>query len=265
LKFCFTCGHELTLGREKFCPNCGENFESSSGIEKVNDGRDSIYVDDIDGDVIGIGVKGTGNFIGKEIRYTVRGNVINLHVNEISTQVMDTLKKTMLSETQLPMITDSKDENKKDGVNLTHITQTQETITNVLNDVKKIEKKEGMEIQKIEVGDLKILTKDLLIKNALAKATVLYYTHQYQDALVWYDKLIALDDTKPDVWYNKGVINGKLEQNKTAINCFDKAIALRPDYAHAWYNKGVCLGRLGKHKQAIQCFKKVRAISMLVQ
>lgn len=263
MNYCYVCGQQLPLGREKFCPNCGEKFNTDL-TENISSTH-SVDIQDVQGDVIGGGAGGTGNFIGREIGYAVQGNIINLHVNKLSTEVIENLRKMMSFKTQLPTMADSKEEKKRDAVNLDEIRQTQERITKVLNDVKDIEKKEGREIEKIEVGDYHLLTKDLLVKNALAKATMLYYTDHYREALVWYDKLIVLDASKPDVWYNKGVINGKLEQYNTAIKCFDKAIEIKPDYAEAWYNKGVCLGTLGNHKQAIKCFNKVKAIGMFVQ
>lgn len=263
MNFCYICGQQLPLGKEKFCPNCGENLHTDKNENNI--AMHSTEIHGTQGDVIGTEASGAGNIIGREIGYTVQGNIINLHVNRLSTEAIENLRKMMSFETQLPTMTDSKVETKRDVVNLSEMRQTQERINKVLNDVKVIEKKEGREIHKIEAGDLHLFTKDLLIKNVLAKATMLYYTDHYQEALVWYDRLITLDASKPDVWYNKGVINGKLDQNNSAIQCFDKAISLKPDYAQAWYNKGVCLGKLGKYKQAIKCFDKVRTIAMLVQ
>ena len=57
------------------------------GIEKIKTVQkkeeiNEISITDTKGDVIGTGVRGTGYFIGKEISYTVNGNIINLNISE---------------------------------------------------------------------------------------------------------------------------------------------------------------------------------------
>jgi hypothetical protein len=62
--FCSNCGSQLSLGTEKFCPNCGYDL-SKRGREEEN--RGGINISGTQGDLIGAGVSGTGNIIGKNI------------------------------------------------------------------------------------------------------------------------------------------------------------------------------------------------------
>ena len=70
MKYCHSCGCKLSSDTEKFCPECGQNLTQ----EKTE--ANGIDITDTKGDVIGVGIKGTGHIIGKEIGYTVQGNVI---------------------------------------------------------------------------------------------------------------------------------------------------------------------------------------------
>jgi len=67
MKFCPECGSQFTSGTEKFCPNCG--YEIEKGTERRSEGEkmDSINIQNTGGDVIGVGVSGSGNIIGKKI------------------------------------------------------------------------------------------------------------------------------------------------------------------------------------------------------
>ena len=88
MNFCFTCGQDLPLGREKFCPNCGEKLDSPEPSKKSKGGGNSIAIHGNKGEIIGTDISGKGNFIGKEIAYTVKGNIINFHVSNLSTDVV---------------------------------------------------------------------------------------------------------------------------------------------------------------------------------
>src|SRR5690348_4680605 len=99
MPFCHQCGFNLTLGIEKFCPNCRFKLQKN-GQNGGND--DGINITDNKGDVIGTGFTGSGNFIGKEIGYTVNGTVINLHVTgNVSKEDMDNWQKIISMSTQL--------------------------------------------------------------------------------------------------------------------------------------------------------------------
>src|SRR5918996_3954107 len=99
MKFCHNCGYHLTLGTEKFCPECGINLKSDVAINNEDSGSTgsnslttSSSINGTSGDVIGSAISGTGNIIGKEVAYSVSGNVINLHIESISAETLQELK-----------------------------------------------------------------------------------------------------------------------------------------------------------------------------
>jgi hypothetical protein len=65
MAFCSNCGSTLSLGTEKFCPSCGQDL--SKGGRREEENRTGINITGTHGDVIGTGVSGTGNIIGKNI------------------------------------------------------------------------------------------------------------------------------------------------------------------------------------------------------
>jgi hypothetical protein len=62
----------------------------------------SIDIKGSGGDVFGVGSRGSGNIFGKEVGYTVQGNVINLAITgDTSKVVLDNLQKIMTISTQV--------------------------------------------------------------------------------------------------------------------------------------------------------------------
>lgn len=67
MKFCPECGFEFTTGTEKFCLNCGYDVNKGAALLSEGKNKNSIHIERTGGDVVGIGVTGSGNIIGKEI------------------------------------------------------------------------------------------------------------------------------------------------------------------------------------------------------
>jgi tetratricopeptide (TPR) repeat protein len=63
------------------------------------------------------------------------------------------------------------------------------------------------------------------------------------------------------VLYNFGLCLGDLERYQEAVVYFDRAIAVDPRYEAAWAYKGDSLNALGRHPEAIQCFEKAIEIN----
>jgi hypothetical protein len=172
VKYCHTCGCKFSLGTEKFCPECGQNLTQ----KEVN----GIGITDTKGDVIGTGINGTGNIIGKEIGYTVQGNVMNLNVSgdNISNEIIASLQKIINTPTQIDqksLTTDiTYDNDIKDKLDETDNTQKQ--ITSLLQEVSNIEKREGTQrIEEIRSENIQISTKELLLKEHILKGDEYYY------------------------------------------------------------------------------------------
>ena len=149
-----------------------------------------------------------GTIIGKEIGYTVQGNVINLHISGgVSNEVLQTLQKMTTIQTQLDTTIsgDGREySNKEIKEKQEAVVETKQQISQVLEDVNKISKKEGKEIQEIKAGDLHISTKELSLKEIMLKGKEHYYKKEYYDAISWNDKAIEIDPKYVSAWNNKG-------------------------------------------------------------
>ncbi len=117
---------------------------------------------------------------------------------------------------------------------------------------------------------------------------------EYEDAIVEYNKAIAIKQDFAIAWTNRGFAQGKLgshyekysscaqatnvapnfaeawnckgsalfdlKEYEDAIKEYDKAIAVDEKFYRAWYNKGEALIKLGRYEEAIAATRKVLAI-----
>jgi tetratricopeptide (TPR) repeat protein len=254
MTFCHNCGHKLNLGTERFCPNCGANLQAVSEDRKSD--VVTMGISDTKGDVLGAGLTGSGNIIGKEVGYTVQGNYINLQISTMSKEVLDGLQKIIAVPTQVDQ-TLSKDTSTTNQDNVEkESSDAQKQIKNVLEEVSKIEQKTGIEIQGIKAGDLQISKNELSSKEYILKGNEHSYKKEYNEAIRWYDKAIEIDYNNFDLWFNKGNALDELGKYKEAIKCYDKALELNPNDVYAWNNKGYSLYSLGNKVEAIKCYDK---------
>lgn len=228
---------------------------------KKSNNASSITVGGTKRDAFGIGTSGTGNIFGKEVDYTVNGNVINYHGDNLSNEVVENLKKILSVQTELLTTIAAKEDYKKDVTKLEELKETQKKITNVLDDVKQIEMKEGTHIREIKAGDFQISRDDLFVKDFLTKGNELFYQDKYPEALDWYEKAIATDPNDADAWFNKGLTLHNLGKYQEEIKSLDRAIEIKPDYVGAWNNKGLTLEELGKYDEAIKAYDKAIEIN----
>jgi tetratricopeptide (TPR) repeat protein len=255
VKYCPECGHKLASGMEKFCPECGQKLAPSGG---------AINVDNISGDVFGTGFTGSGNIIGKEIAYTVIGNVLNLHISDnVSREVLVTLQRMIAVPSQVEQhyILNKMSTKEDIKTKLKESETAQQQIKIILNDVNTIGKNAGTQIQEIKAGDLEISNNELLLKEIVLKGNEHVYKNEYNEALGWYDKAIEINPYDANVWNNKGYALDGLGNYKEAIKCFDKAIEINPYDDVSWYNKGYALDGLGNYKEAIKCYDKAIEIN----
>ena len=94
------------------------------------------------------------------------------------------------------------------------------------------------------------------IKDLCDKAGALSKEKKFADASKLLSEAINLDSTNPLPWNVKG--NQLFEQDlyNEAILYFDKQIALAPSDGNGWYCKGFALEHLGKNEDAIKCYDK---------
>ena len=98
------------------------------------------------------------------------------------------------------------------------------------------------------------------ISHLLEKGDSLYNQGKYQEAITWYDKVIAVDSNHIFALYNKGTALATLGQYQEAITWFDKVLAIDPNDVDALYNKGLSLYRTSQYQEAMTWFDKALAI-----
>ena len=90
-----------------------------------------------------------------------------------------------------------------------------------------------------------------------------YRTGRYIEALAAYEtamELIAEQD-KVEVWHKKGVILRALKRYEEALVAFEKALALDSINAIAWYDTGTVLRVLNRHQEAISAFERAELLA----
>jgi tetratricopeptide (TPR) repeat protein len=125
--------------------------------------KTSVDISQIHGDVIGVGVTGSDNVIGKNIRYTVnKGNVIQI-INP-SREFLSHLEGIQTTLTDISSDKDS--DNNKDAKTRQELEIIEKRIDGILEIVKKIDNEKGVQTQEIRAGQLQISRVDLLLKRA---------------------------------------------------------------------------------------------------
>lgn len=98
VKYCTECGYKLITGSENFCPNCGSDISKSLAVQAQesidNNKTSSINIGNTHGDVIGTGVSGSGNIIGKNIiNESNLRNALNKTEEEYDNETKEVLAK----------------------------------------------------------------------------------------------------------------------------------------------------------------------------
>jgi tetratricopeptide (TPR) repeat protein len=256
VNYCSECGHGLDPGKEKFCSECGQKLiPNVEGERVVNRGITSPP----------IGSTGKGNIIGKEVGYTLNGNVLDIQLSDnILREAVDNLQRIISISSQIEQTSTISNDSifiKNKDVKIQESTSSQQQIENVLNELDKIEEKAQTKIQQIKVGDLQISKPDLSLKEIILKGNEHYYKNEYNEAIESYDKAIKKNPYNSDLLANKGYALAKLGKYEEAIEYSDKAIKINPKYADAWNNKGYALAKLGKYEEALKCYGKAIEIN----
>jgi tetratricopeptide (TPR) repeat protein len=73
----------------------------------------------------------------------------------------------------------------------------------------------------------------------------------YNEAITYFDKILAINSTDATALNNKAFTLYSLGKYNEAVVYYDKAIAIRHNYASALDNKGLALNDLGKYSDAM--------------
>jgi tetratricopeptide (TPR) repeat protein len=89
------------------------------------------------------------------------------------------------------------------------------------------------------------------VNDLIDKGNSFYNLGNYQEAITYYDKALAIDPNNVYALNAKGVALGNLNKSQEAITYYDKALAIDPNNVYALNAKGVALGNLNKSQEAI--------------
>ena len=93
-----------------------------------------------------------------------------------------------------------------------------------------------------------------------SKGTSLAALGRRQEAIVCYDKALALNSKDPRIWSNKGFLLHQLRCYEEGIYCYDRALALEQRLGGIWGNKAASLAAVGRYDDAIACHDKALAL-----
>lgn len=124
--------------------------------------NDHIEIKNTRGDVIGAGISGTGNIVGKEIHYTVKGNVFN--IDNPSNETLLELQKVLGQQNPISIHDDARTENTK---TLGQLKALEERMDEILRLVKSTDDKIGTKTNEIQAAEIHISRVDLLVKKAI--------------------------------------------------------------------------------------------------
>jgi len=256
MKHCHKCGY--TLSTENFCPQCGIKFK----LNEVKKDRNNVDIRDNKTDLIVTKFKSSENIIDKKIDYRLEGNVIHLHVlGDTSNHNLKKLQKLFSISIQLesPSSLGRKLEE-------TYRVKSEESNTAykqiqiILDESKNLEKKKGIEIKEINVGDMQVSKNELILKEIILNGNEHYYKNEHVDAIKHYDRVLEIEPNNVEAWANKGMALGHLGKYDEAIDSYDRALEIEPNYALALYNKGSALGNRGKFNEAIDSYDRALEI-----
>ena len=83
---------------------------------------------------------------------------------------------------------------------------------------------------------------------------------QYAEALIAFDKAIALNPSYCKAWNNRGNALSGMKRYADALASYDKAVALQPQYHQAWFNRGLLLAEMMAYGNALESYERAIAI-----
>ena len=186
----------------------------------------SYNFEQIQGSIIGTGVDGNGNIVGKNIE-------VNIGLPQ------DIIKKIMAIPSNLALRGDGLEQLKYYNPGLEKI------VDRLCEEVERIKKERGVYASAIKDNQLEISYSEISRKrNILRRLKNLIGIGNDGKSLIRDEALL---------WYNRGFDHNASGNYKEAIKCLDKAIELKNDYVKAWISKSFSYRCLNRYDIALQC------------
>src|SRR5215204_2584306 len=87
-----------------------------------------------------------------------------------------------------------------------------------------------------------------------------YDNQKYDEAIQYYDKVLAINPSAVGALNSKGLALDHLQRYDEALQSFDKAFAINSSSVNALNNKGLALDHLQRYDEALQSFDKALEI-----
>lgn len=84
--------------------------------------------------------------------------------------------------------------------------------------------------------------------------------HRNEEAILAYDRALAIDPNLSAAWNNKGDALSRLKRYDEALQALDRALVIDTGNASAWINTGIALGGLKRYDEAIQAIDRALVI-----
>jgi tetratricopeptide (TPR) repeat protein len=128
----------------------------------------------------------------------------------------------------------------------------QDTITSLLG---KIENEIVKPIIEVKQQDLAFDNSEA--QNLSKQIQKMIEQEQYEEALIYINKAIAIDRNNDEFWYYKSLVFNCLGKNKhQALDLIDKAIELNPYEGIYFYQQSYCLSNIGLNNEALKSINK---------
>ena len=90
--------------------------------------------------------------------------------------------------------------------------------------------------------------------------TAYYQSNDHPErALFSLNKALGLDPTQAEAWFNRGLVEGALEDHEAALESFNMALRYRPQYPKACFHRGNTLHALNRFQEALESYDQAIA------
>src|SRR5699024_9622301 len=92
----------------------------------------------------------------------------------------------------------------------------------------------------------------------LSIAVTLQKLKQYERAIGYFKKVLALDKSNVKAWNGIGVTYQLMGDNDSALKCFTKILNIDSTEIQAWISIGFVYQKMFKFKDALKCYNKAK-------
>ncbi len=88
----------------------------------------------------------------------------------------------------------------------------------------------------------------------------LYTEKRYEEAIVSYDKALAIKPNSYSVWDDRAIAFARLKRYEEAVASYDKVLAIKPDDYRVWHKRGIALRGLKRYEEAVANYDKILSV-----